>query len=199
MRMIVFATNNENKLKEVKVMLPSDIRLVSLSDLHYHHTLTETADTLEENALQKARFVRRKFGYDCFADDTGLEVDALDGQPGVYSARYAGEECDNYANVQKLLRNLSGTTNRRARFRTVIALVLGDEEYLFEGVINGQITHAMRGSRGFGYDPVFVPDKHTETFAEMTDAAKNTVSHRAQAVKKLTTFLIAVRKQLRNK
>jgi XTP/dITP diphosphohydrolase len=197
--MIVFATNNENKLKEVKVMLPSDIRLVSLSDLHYHHTLTETADTLEENALQKARFVRRKFGYDCFADDTGLEVDALDGQPGVYSARYAGEECDNYANVQKLLRNLSGTTNRRARFRTVIALVLGDEEYLFEGVINGQITHAMRGSRGFGYDPVFVPDKHTETFAEMTDAAKNTVSHRAQAVKKLTTFLIAVRKQLRNK
>ncbi|MDR2765711.1 MAG: non-canonical purine NTP diphosphatase [Tannerella sp.] len=196
MRMIVFATNNENKLKEVKAMLPSDIRLVSLSDLHYHHTLTETADTLEENALQKARFVRRKFGYDCFADDTGLEVDALDGQPGVYSARYAGEECDSYANVQKLLRNLSGTTNRRAHFRTVIALILGDEEHLFEGVIHGQITHSMRGSKGFGYDPVFVPDKHTETFAEMTDAAKNTASHRAQAVKKLAAFLTAVRKQM---
>jgi XTP/dITP diphosphohydrolase len=194
--MIVFATNNENKLKEVKAMLPSDIRLVSLSDLHYNHTLTETADTLEENALQKARFVRQKFGYDCFADDTGLEVDVLDGEPGVYSARYAGEECDSYANVQKLLRNMSGATNRRAHFRTVIALILGDEEHVFEGVIHGQITHSMRGNRGFGYDPVFVPDKRTETLAEMTDTAKNSVSHRAQAVKKLVAFLMAVRRQM---
>ncbi|MDR2469487.1 MAG: non-canonical purine NTP diphosphatase [Tannerella sp.] len=193
MRTIVFATNNEHKIKEVKGILPIYVRLVSLSDLQYHHALEETSDTLEKNALEKARFVRQKFGYDCFADDTGLEVEALDGRPGVWSARYAGDECDSFANIQKLLRNLSGVSNRRARFRTVIALIQDDEEHLFEGVVNGQIIHAMRGEGGFGYDPVFVPDKHTKTFAEMSKAQKNTVSHRAQAMKKLILFLSKVK------
>ena len=193
MRTIVFATNNDHKLREVRSILIPSIRLLGLSDLQYRHALAETADTLEENALQKARFVRQKFGYDCFADDTGLEVEALDGQPGVYSARYAGEECDSFANVQKLLRNLSGATNRRARFRTVIALIMDDEEHLFEGIVNGQIALAMRGESGFGYDPIFIPNRYSKTFAEMSEAIKNTISHRAQAVKKLTAFLSKTR------
>jgi len=192
-RTIVFATSNEHKLKEVGAMLPLNIRLTSLADLRYYHELSETADTLEGNALQKARFVRQKFGYDCFADDTGLEVDALDGQPGVYSARYAGDQCDSYSNVQKLLRKLSGITNRKARFRTVIALMLGDEEYLFEGIVNGQIAEDMRGESGFGYDPVFIPDRHVKTFAELSNSVKNTISHRAQAVAKLAAFLAKVK------
>jgi XTP/dITP diphosphohydrolase len=193
MRTIVFATGNEHKLKEVRIILPPDICLVSLSDLHYNQTLSETAGSLEGNALQKARFVCQKFGHDCFADDTGLEVEALGGEPGVYSARYAGEECDSKANVQKLLRNLTGIANRRARFRTVVALILDNKEHLFEGFINGQITLSMRGTSGFGYDPVFVPDNYTETFAELGDDVKNTISHRAQAVRKLAGFLAEVK------
>ncbi|MDR2469172.1 MAG: non-canonical purine NTP diphosphatase [Tannerella sp.] len=189
MRTIVFATNNDHKLKEVRSILIPVVRLIGLPELQYRHALEETADTLEENAMQKARFIRQKFGYDCFADDTGLEVEALGGQPGVYSARYAGEECDSFANVQKLLRNLSDATNRRARFRTVIALILDDEEHLFEGIVNGHIAPAMRGKGGFGYDPVFIPNRHSKTYAEMSESVKNTVSHRAQAVKKLTAFL----------
>ncbi|MDR3267561.1 MAG: non-canonical purine NTP diphosphatase [Tannerella sp.] len=192
MRTLVFATGNEHKLKEVRAILPSGIHLISLSGLAYTDPLAETAGTLEGNALQKARFVRQKFGYDCFADDTGLEVDALSGEPGVYSARYAGAACDDYANVQKLLRHLAGIPNRSARFRTVIALILDDREYLFEGIVNGRITQSMRGVAGFGYDPVFVPENHTKTFAELGDDIKNTISHRAQAVKKLAYFLAQI-------
>jgi XTP/dITP diphosphohydrolase len=192
MRTIVFATNNAHKLKEVQAMLPSGIRLVSLSDLEYGDTLSETAGSLEGNALQKARFVRRKFGYDCFADDTGLEVEALGGEPGVYSARYAGAACDSLANIRKLLLHLQESSNRSARFRTVIALMLDDSEYLFEGTVNGQITQSARGTGGFGYDSVFVPVNYTETFAELGDDINNTISHRAQAVKKLADFLAAL-------
>ncbi|MDR3261405.1 MAG: non-canonical purine NTP diphosphatase [Tannerella sp.] len=193
MRTIVFATNNAHKLKEVQAMLPSGIRLISLSDLEYTGTLSETAGSLEGNALQKARFVRRKFGYDCFADDTGLEVEALGGEPGVYSARYAGTACDSLANIRKLLLHLQEASNRSARFRTVIALMLDDSEYLFEGIINGHITQSARGTGGFGYDSVFVPVNYTETFAELGDDIKNTISHRAQAVKKLADFLAEVK------
>lgn len=189
MRKIVFATNNDHKLREVKAIVPSHIEVISLMDLGCFEEIPETANSLEGNALQKARFIHQKFNCDCFADDTGLEVDALNGEPGVYSARYAGKDCNNIANIQKLLRNLSGKSNRNARFKTVIALILNDSEYLFEGVINGHITQAMRGSNGFGYDPIFVPDGYNETFAELGDEIKNKISHRAIAVQKLAAFL----------
>ena len=158
MRKIVFATNNDHKLREVKAIVPSHIEVISLMDLGCFEEIPETANSLEGNALQKARFIHQKFNCDCFADDTGLEVDALNGEPGVYSARYAGKDCNNIANIQKLLRNLLGKSNRNERFKTVIALILNDSEYLFEGVINGHIIQAMRGSNGSGYDPTFVPD-----------------------------------------
>jgi XTP/dITP diphosphohydrolase len=189
MSTLVFATGNKHKIKEVKSILPTGIRLISLSDLAYADTLPETDNTLEGNALQKARLVCQLFGYNCFADDTGLEVEALNGEPGVYSARYAGEECDSFANVQKLLRSMAGLSNRNARFRTVIALMFDGGEYLFEGIVNGQITQSVHGETGFGYDPVFVPENHTQTFAEMGDRIKNTISHRAIAVKQLADFL----------
>jgi len=186
---LVFATNNEHKLREVRAMMPPDIEVLGLSDLKCSDELPETSSSLEGNAMQKARYVKLKFGYDCFADDTGLEVDALCGEPGVYSARYAGPECDSTANIRKLLGNLSGKSNRNARFRTVIALIIEGSEYLFEGMIYGRITQAMRGSNGFGYDPVFVPDGYKQTFAELDENVKNGISHRARAVRKLTGFL----------
>lgn len=169
--------------------MPSHIEVISLADLECFEEIPETANSLEGNALQKARFIRQKFNCDCFADDTGLEVDALNGEPGVYSARYAGNDCNNIANMQKLLRNLSGKTNRNARFRTVIALILNHSEYLFEGVINGHITSSVRGTNGFGYDPIFIPDGYKETFAELDASVKNTISHRAKAVQRLAAFL----------
>ncbi|MGP1420618.1 MAG: non-canonical purine NTP diphosphatase [Tannerella sp.] len=189
MKTLVFATNNEHKLREVRAMMPPDIEVLGLSDLKCSDELPETSSSLEGNAMQKARYVKLKFGYDCFADDTGLEVDALRGEPGVYSARYAGPECDSTANIRKLLGNLSGKSNRNARFRTVIALIIEGSEYLFEGMIYGRITQAMRGSNGFGYDPVFVPDGYKQTFAELDENVKNGISHRARAVRKLTGFL----------
>lgn len=189
MKTLVFATNNEHKLREVRAMMPPDIEVLGLSDLKCSDELPETSSSLEGNAMQKARYVKLKFGYDCFADDTGLEVDALRGEPGVYSARYAGPECDSTANIRKLLGNLSGKSNRNARFRTVIALIIEGSEYLFEGMIYGRITQAMRGSNGFGYDPVFVPDGYKQTFAELDENVKNSISHRARAVRKLTGFL----------
>lgn len=189
MKKIVFATNNDHKLREVKAIVPSHIEVISLMDLGCSEEIPETANSLEGNALQKARFIHQKFICDCFADDTGLEVDALNGEPGVYSARYAGKDCNNIANIQKLLRNLSGKTNRNARFKTVIALILNDSEYLFEGVINGHLTQTMRGTNGFGYDPIFIPDGYNETFAELGDEIKNKISHRAIAVQKLAAFL----------
>lgn len=189
MKTLVFATNNEHKLREVRAMMPPDIEILGLSDLKCSDELPETSPSLEGNAMQKARYVKMKFGYDCFADDTGLEVDALRGEPGVYSARYAGPECDSTANIRKLLGNLTGKANRNARFRTVIALIMDGSEYLFEGMIYGRITQTMRGSNGFGYDPVFVPDGYKQTFAELDENVKNGISHRARAVRKLTGFL----------
>jgi XTP/dITP diphosphohydrolase len=189
---LVFATNNIHKLNEVRDIFSGDITIISLSDIHCSQDIPETAATLEGNALLKARYVKRNYGYDCFADDTGLEVEALNGAPGVYSARYAGPTHDSRANIQKLLHGLTGKINRKARFRTVIALILNEKEYLFEGIANGYITESPRGASGFGYDPVFVPDNHTKTFAEMGDSIKNSISHRAKAVHQLADFLTSV-------
>ncbi|MDR2120173.1 MAG: non-canonical purine NTP diphosphatase [Tannerella sp.] len=189
MSKIVFATHNENKLREVRAIVPAGTEIVGPADLHFYEEIPETGDTLEDNALLKARFVGKMFGSDCFADDTGLEVTALGGRPGVRSARYAGDACDSLANMRKLIDELSGLSDRSARFRTVIALVMDGREYLFEGIVNGHIIRSPRGDGGFGYDPVFVPAHYTQTFAELGDTVKNTISHRAQAVAKLVDFL----------
>lgn len=186
---LVFATHNNNKLKEIKALFPAHIRLLSLTDIGCHQDIPETADTIQGNALLKARYVKDKFGKDCFADDTGLEVTALQGAPGVYSARYAGEEKNDAANIQKLLKELEGSHNRDARFKTVISLVLGDEEHIFTGICNGTITKTEHGTEGFGYDPVFLPHHHKQTFAEMSLSDKSAISHRGKAVTKLVKFL----------
>lgn len=186
---LVFATNNQHKLDEVRKITTGYTEIVSLSDIDCHDDIPETAETLEGNALQKARYIKENFGYDCFADDTGLEVEALDNAPGVYSARYAGPGHDSEANMNKLLHEMESKENRKARFRTVIALILDGKEYLFEGIVNGTIIEEKRGGSGFGYDPVFVPDTYSQTFAEMGNDIKNLISHRAEAVKKLTAFL----------
>lgn len=189
MKTLVFATNNKHKLDEVKKITNHLVTILSLSEINCHDEIPETADTLEGNALQKARYIKEHFGYDCFADDTGLEVEALDNAPGVYSARYAGPDHDAEANMKKLLSEMEGKENRKARFRTVIALIREGEEYLFDGQINGQIIQEKRGNAGFGYDPVFMPDTYTQTFAELGDDIKNGISHRALAVQKLVSFL----------
>lgn len=187
MEKIVFASNNSHKLSEIRQLeLPFEI--LSLADTGCSEEIPETADTLEGNALQKARWVKEHYGYDCFADDTGLEVDALGGKPGVYSARYAGEGHDSEANMAKLLANLEGVTDRRARFRTVIALIKDGEEHLFEGIVEGHITTERSGADGFGYDPIFMPDGTDKTFAEMTADQKNAISHRGRAVEALKSF-----------
>lgn len=189
MKTLVFATNNLHKLEEVRHIVSDQVRIVSLSEINCHDDIPETADTLEGNALIKARYIRDHYGYDCFADDTGLEVEALDNAPGVYSARYAGPGHDAEANMQKLLRQMEGKENRKARFRTVVALILDGKEQLFEGVINGEITTGKQGDSGFGYDPVFRPDGYGLTFAELGNDIKNRISHRALAVGKLAEFL----------
>lgn len=194
MKTIVFATNNRHKLDEVRKITESLVHIVSLADIGCSDEIPETAETLEGNALQKACFIRDKFGYDCFADDTGLEVEALDNAPGVYSARYAGPIHDAGANMDKLLHELEDKENRRARFRTIIALLYEGGEYLFEGTVNGHIIKEKKGAAGFGYDPVFVPEGHTETFAELGDDTKNHISHRALAVRKLVAFLSGIPK-----
>lgn len=191
---IVFATNNKNKLAEIREMLEgSGIEIVSLADIGCHDDIPETSDTLEGNALQKARYIHEKYKMSCFADDTGLEVDALGGAPGVYSARYAGGEGhDSEANMAKLLANLEDKADRRARFRTVVALILDEEqgrEELFEGIVTGEIIRERRGGEGFGYDPVFRPDGYDRTFAELVHEVKNKISHRAKAVAKLVDYL----------
>ncbi|MCH5181523.1 MAG: non-canonical purine NTP diphosphatase [Prevotellaceae bacterium] len=187
---IVFATNNAHKLAEVRAMLAGRIEILSLADIGCTADIPETADTLEGNALLKARYVHEHFALDCFADDTGLEVDALDGAPGVHTARYAyPDRHDPEANNRKLLAALSDCTDRTARFRTVIALVLGTAEYLFEGVVEGFIVPEPAGTGGFGYDPVFAPAETGLTFAQMGVEAKNVISHRARAVAELTAFL----------
>lgn len=189
MKTLVFATNNLHKLEEVRDILGGSFRIASLKEIGCTDDIPETADTLEGNALQKARYVKDKFGYDCFADDTGLEVEALGGAPGVFSARYAGPGHDSEANMRKLLKELEGKTNRQAQFRTVVALLLDGEEYTFEGIVRGTILTERRGTAGFGYDPIFVPEGYAETFAEMGSEEKNRISHRARAVQKLADFL----------
>lgn len=186
---LVFATNNQHKLDEVRNMVPEHITIVSLAEINCFDDIPETAPTLEGNALQKARYIKEKFGYDCFADDTGLEVEALNNAPGVYSARYAGPGHNSEANMQKLLNELENKSDRKARFRTAIALLLDNKEYLFEGIVNGSILKEKKGDSGFGYDPVFMPEGYNESFAEMGNESKNKISHRAEAVKKLTAFL----------
>lgn len=189
MEKIVFATNNRHKLEEVQAILGDDFRLVTLADCGITEDIPEEQPTIEGNALQKARYVHERTGLDCFADDTGLEVHALNGAPGVHSARYATCGHDFEANTRLLLKNLESQQDRSARFRTVIALIKGGREYLFEGIIEGVITKKPSGTGGFGYDPVFIPEGYTETFSEMLPELKNTISHRAKAVSKLEAFL----------
>ena len=186
---ILFATNNAHKLTEVQAVLGDSYTLVTPRDCGVTEEIPETQPTLEGNALQKARYLYERTGLDCFADDTGLEVEALGGAPGVHSARYATDGHDFAANNRLLLQNLAGEENRRARFRTVVALILGGREYLFEGVVEGHIAQCASGSEGFGYDPLFRPDGYDRTFAQMTTEEKNAVSHRARAVRKLAAFL----------
>lgn len=186
---LIFATHNINKLVEIQSLIPKNIELLSLTDIGCHDEIPETADTIEGNARQKALYVKENFGYDGFADDTGLEVEVLNGKPGVFSARYAGEDKKDADNIKKLLKNLSGKTNRQARFKTVICLVWGGKEYFFEGICRGKIIEEKRGEEGFGYDPIFVPEGQEKTFAEMQLSEKNSFSHRGKAVKKLIAFL----------
>jgi len=186
---ICFATNNVKKIEEVKAALGEDFTLVSLAEIGCHEELPETGDTLEHNAFQKARHVYDNYGVSCFADDTGLEVEALDMAPGVYSGRFAGEPRSDERNINLLLEKLEGAQNRKARFRTVIALILEGEEHRFDGMAEGEITHERSGTAGFGYDPVFRPEGHEETFAEMSMEDKNRISHRGRAVQKLIEFL----------
>ena len=189
---IIFATQNPNKLQEIKTMLPDGIELKGLEHLGLNEDIPETQETLEGNALQKARFIYERFKVNCFADDTGLEVEALNGKPGVYSARYAGEEKDSHANMNKLLNDLKNVENRRAQFRTVIALIIEGEELLFNGIAEGEIINEKRGQEGFGYDPIFVPRGYKETFAQMPLQEKNRISHRYKATKMLAEYLMSL-------
>jgi XTP/dITP diphosphohydrolase len=186
---LIFASGNENKVAEVEYKLGGVIKLKSLNAIGCNEEIPETGSTLEENARLKARYVWETYNVDCFADDTGLEVESLDGAPGVYSARYAGPQKNPVDNMALLLSELKGKSNRRARFRTVICLIQGGREQLFEGVVHGEIIESARGSEGFGYDPIFVPEGSTKTFAEMTMEEKNTMSHRARAIASLAVFL----------
>lgn len=185
---LVFATNNKNKLKEVKAQLPKHIDLLSLDDIGCFEDIPETQPTIAANAMQKAQYVKTNYGYDCFADDTGLEVEALGGAPGVFSARYAGPEKIAENNVAKLLKEMKNTENRKAQFKTVIALIFEEKEYLFEGICKGEITHQPTGNQGFGYDPVFQPNGFVETFAQMDLTQKTAIGHRGKAVEKLIDF-----------
>lgn len=191
MKKIVFATNNKHKLEEIREILGENFEIVSLKDIGCDVDIPETGNTLEDNALQKAEYVKQHYGLDCFADDTGLEVDALNGAPGIHSARYAeGTDHDSNANMDKLLKELGNNNNRKARFRTVIALLLNGETHLFEGIVNGKIIYEKHGTEGFGYDPIFVPDGYEHSFAELGMQIKNQISHRARAVNKLADFLL---------
>jgi XTP/dITP diphosphohydrolase len=191
MKEIVFATNNQHKLEEVRAMLGDSYKVVSLKEIGCFDDIPETADTLKGNALQKAEWVKERYGYDCFADDTGLEVEALGGAPGVYSARYAGENVTYADNNRKLLQEMKGKTNRNAAFKTVICLILNGETHFFEGEVRGRIIEENRGTTGFGYDPVFIPEGYDVTFAEMGAELKNKISHRARATAALVKFIKA--------
>ena len=186
---LVFASNNKNKIQEIQALVPNTIQIVSLEEIGCIEDIPETADTIEGNAILKANYVTEKYGFDCFADDTGLEVEALNGAPGVYSARYAGEQKDANDNMDKLLSELKDKSNRKANFKTVIALNLNGKQILFTGIINGKIIEEKIGTNGFGYDPIFVADEYEKTFAELTMEEKSTISHRGIAVKELILFL----------
>ena len=186
---LVFATNNLNKLKEVQALIPSNIKLLSLKDIDCLEDIPETQNTIEGNAIQKAEYVKKHYGFDCFADDTGLEIEALNGGPGVYSARYAGEQRDANDNMNKVLEGLATKTNRNAHFKTVVALHLNGNLKTFIGICEGQITKAKHGEKGFGYDPIFKPNNFDITFAEMDLSIKNTIGHRGKAISKLVIFL----------
>ena len=185
---LVFATNNKHKLEEVQAML-TNFDIVSLADINCFEDIPETADTLEGNAILKANFITEKYELDCFADDTGLEVEALNNEPGVYSARYAGEDNNAEANIKKLLNNLKNTQNRKAQFKTAIALNIHGKQFIFEGVCKGTILTEKRGESGFGYDPIFMPEGFNNSFAEMNMTEKGSISHRGKAIEKLVTFL----------
>ena len=186
---LVFASNNQNKIKEIQLLLPEFIQILSLENIGCFEEIPETADTIEGNAILKANYVTEKFGYNCFADDSGLQVGVLNGEPGVYSARYAGEQKDANDNMDKLLRNLKGNPNRAAQFKTVIALNFDGKQTLFTGIINGKIIEEKIGTNGFGYDPIFVANGYDKTFAELSMEEKSTISHRGLAVKQLVAFL----------
>lgn len=185
---LVFASNNKNKIKEIQQILPQSITILSLEDIGCHEEIPETSTTIEGNAILKANYVTEKYGYDCFADDTGLEVEALNGEPGVYSARYAGEQRSSEDNLNKLLNVLTGENNRKAHFKTVIALNSKGKQHLFTGIAAGKITFHKSGKDGFGYDPIFQPNGYQQTFAEMESALKNKISHRAIATQQLISF-----------
>lgn len=189
---LVFATNNLNKLAEVKKMLPKNIELLSLNDIQCFDDIEETATTLDGNAKIKADHITSKFNFNCFADDTGLEVESLNGEPGVYSARYAGEPSNSENNMQKLLTELNGKENRTAQFRTSICLNLNGKQFLFNGICKGTILTKKQGKKGFGYDPIFQPEGFKQSFAEMSSEEKNTISHRGLAIKKLVEFLKSI-------
>lgn len=189
MNKLVFATNNKHKLEELRAIVGDKYEILGLRDIGCDVDIPETATTLEGNALIKAQFVKEHYGYDCFADDTGLEVEALDGEPGVYSARYAGPECDSAKNMALLLQNMADKDNRKARFRTVIALVKGEDTMLFEGIVEGAILREGAGENGFGYDPIFEPEACGLSFAQMESTSKNAISHRGRATQKLINYL----------
>lgn len=186
---LIFASNNKNKIAEIQSMLPESIKILSLEDINCLEDIPETADTIEGNAILKADYVTQKYGYDCFADDTGLEVNALNGEPGVYSARYAGEQKNADDNMNKLLEALKNEENRSAQFKTVITLNLEGKQYLFTGIAKGNITQTKTGTNGFGYDPIFKPENFDETFAELPLETKNAIGHRGKAVQQLIDFL----------
>lgn len=190
MKKLLFATNNAHKLEEVRQILNGHYQVLSLADAGFEGDIPETSPTIEGNALQKARFIKQNLGLDCFADDTGLEVVSLNGEPGVYSARYAGEGCSYDDNVTKMLAEMHGITNRDARFKTVIALIIDEKEKMFEGIVEGEIIRQRRGTAGFGYDPIFMPKGYTQTFSEMSASLKNEISHRGRAVKLLAQWLM---------
>jgi len=186
---LVFATNNPNKVKEVQALIPQHIKLLSLEDIGCSEEIPETQNSIKGNAIQKAEFIKNHYGYDCFADDTGLEVDALNGEPGVYSARYAGEQRNSEDNMDALLNALKDSSDRKAHFKTVIALQLNNQQHIFTGICEGVITHEKQGKNGFGYDPIFKPNGYEKTFAEMDLKLKNTIGHRGKAVSQLIAFL----------
>lgn len=188
-RQLVFATNNTHKLEEIRAILGDKIDILSLSDINCHADIPETSDTLEGNARLKSLYIYEHYGLDCFADDTGLEVESLQGAPGVYSARYAGDNHDSQANMKKLLDEMKEKNNRKAQFRTIISLIEKGKEHQFEGIVKGEITQEAKGESGFGYDPIFQPEGYTATFAELGNDIKNKISHRAQAVNELCKYL----------